>query len=99
MTSPEKPNHVIRRLWRRKISLTVAHVAIHSLIARADPAVYRLYEGVKQYHAKLFDGTDRLPAEDVAECVHHAFTADKPKARYFLGGVAKQGRLLAAMPS
>ncbi|MBP7737802.1 MAG: SDR family oxidoreductase [Spirochaetes bacterium] len=70
-----------------------------SLIARADPDIYGLYGDVVQHNAKWLEEGARLPAEAVAERVHHAFTAKKPKSRYVIGRDAKKLRFLEGLPT
>jgi NAD(P)-dependent dehydrogenase (short-subunit alcohol dehydrogenase family) len=73
--------------------------ARNKLLAQADPAVYDLYRDVIQHNVKWLEEGDRLPAEAVADRVHHAFTANKPKSRYVIGRDAKKLRFLGRLPS
>ncbi|MCU0845670.1 MAG: SDR family oxidoreductase [Spirochaetes bacterium] len=69
------------------------------LFAHADPAIRDLYKDVTRHNAKWLEEGPRLPAEAVAECVHHAFTAKRPKPRYVIGRDAKKLRFLGSLPS
>ena len=88
-----EPGVIQTEVWQK------AAAAKSELIAKADPAVYRLYEDVISYYANRFSNEKMLKAEEVAQCVLHAYTAKKPRHRYPIGKDARFFRFVGGLPS
>lgn len=88
-----EPGVIQTEIWQKGAA------ARSELIARADPAVYRLYEDVISYYVNRFSNQKMLKAEEVAQCVLHAFTAKKPRHRYPVGKDARFFRFIGGLPS
>ncbi len=66
--------------------------------AHTDPDIYQLYAPLVKFYKNLIDTQPYLPPETVADCVHHAFTAKKPKNHYLIGKDARQMAFARCLP-
>mgnify|MGYP005725355329 CR=1 FL=1 len=62
------------------------------------PEIAELYAPLKKFGDKLYREIKKIPADEVAKAVAHAFTATKPKYWYMVGNDAKGAAKIAKLP-
>jgi NAD(P)-dependent dehydrogenase (short-subunit alcohol dehydrogenase family) len=89
-----EPGEIRTAIWDK------ADEQLARVVATMDEEVQRRYEGqLDMIYGFVADGAKRgIPASKVANAIHHALSADRPKHRYLVGPDAKALGVIARLP-
>ena len=62
------------------------------------PEIAELYAPLRNFGDRLNEQVKKIPADEVAKAVAHAFTSKKPKCYYIVGSDAKGAAKAAKLP-